>query len=110
MCAPGRKKAYEVTGGEWGGRVVGGYRGGIVDEGGRPRESGPGRQGVSNVRFRCRIAHSSFSHSGFTLPVIEKGLRSCSEGIYVCVYGSVLLRVFQEGRVNSDWDRWPNQM
>ena len=43
---------------------------------------------ASNVCFRCRIAHSSFSHGGFTLPVTEKGVRSSTTGgINVCVGG-----------------------
>lgn len=47
--------------------------------------------------FRCRIAHSSFSHGGFTLPVIEKGVRSSTVGrINVCVFMCVL----EEGHVN----------
>lgn len=64
-------------------------------------EARPGWQGVSNICFRRRIAHSSFSHGGFTLPVIEKGVRSGTTGrINVCVFMAVCVCVLEEGHVN----------
>ena len=61
-------------------------------------------QWLCNVCFRCRIAHSSFSHGGFTLPVIETGVRSSSTtgriNVCMCVCVCVCVCVLEEGHVN----------